>query len=121
MHLRREGVRPRLRSARAKVPEAPTTEHDRPDSGVERNRRLRALYGHLAALSEKKRTVLVLHDFEGLPASEIATIVEAPVMTVRTRLFYARKELYAALARDPTLAELIAEHDLLPRTGGGDD
>jgi RNA polymerase sigma-70 factor (ECF subfamily) len=48
---------------------------------------------------------LVLHDFSGLPASEIAEIVGAPVLTVRTRLFYARKELYAALARDPALAE----------------
>ena len=32
-----------------------------------------------------------------LSATEIADIVGAPVLTVRTRLFYARKELYAAL------------------------
>jgi RNA polymerase sigma-70 factor (ECF subfamily) len=31
--------------------------------------------------------------------------VEAPVMTVRTRVFYARKELYAAMATEPALAQ----------------
>ena len=51
--------------------------------------------------------MLVLHDLEGLPANEIAEIVGANVLTVRTRLFYARKELYAALAADPELAELV--------------
>ncbi|MGH3882353.1 MAG: RNA polymerase sigma factor, partial [Pseudonocardiaceae bacterium] len=80
----------------------------RPDAAAERNERLRALYKHLETLSDRKRTVLVLHDLAGLPASEIAEIVEAPVLTVRTRLFYARKELYAALASDPALAEVVA-------------
>jgi hypothetical protein len=28
-------------------------------------------------------------------------------MTVRTRIFYARRELYAALAREPALAALV--------------
>jgi RNA polymerase sigma-70 factor (ECF subfamily) len=61
--------------------------------------------------------VLVLHDIEGVPAAEIARIVDVPLLTVRTRLFYARKELYAALARDPELAHLdAAMRDL---DGGG--
>jgi RNA polymerase sigma-70 factor (ECF subfamily) len=51
--------------------------------------------------------VLVLHDFEGVAAKEIAGMVEAPVLTVRTRLFYARKELYAAIARDPRLGPAV--------------
>ena len=74
---------------------------------AERNERIDALYRLVDRLSEKKRTVLVLHDFEGLPAKEIAEIVEAPVLTVRTRLFYARKELYAALTEEPSLATVV--------------
>ncbi len=62
----------------------------------------------LSQLSDKKREALVLHDFEGLPAEEIAKIVNAPVMTVRTRVFYARRELYAALAQEPALSGLRA-------------
>jgi RNA polymerase sigma-70 factor (ECF subfamily) len=38
---------------------------------------------------------------------EGTAFVDAPVLTVRTRLFYARKELYAALAEEPALAALM--------------
>ena len=36
-------------------------------------------------------------------AAEIGKVVGAPVLTVRTRLFYARREVYAAMAKDPAL------------------
>ena len=73
--------------------------------------RVDALYALLEKLSEKKRMVLVLHDFQGMSAKEVAELVEAPVLTVRTRLFYARRELYAAIAADPKLSQLV-EHIL---------
>jgi RNA polymerase sigma-70 factor (ECF subfamily) len=110
MHLRRGRSRPRI--ADVDVPEtlgdddAPQV---LPDRAYESEERLRALYRVLDALGEKKRTVLVLHDLEGMASKEIAEIVDAPVLTVRTRLFYARKELYAAIAREPALAPLLAE------------
>jgi RNA polymerase sigma-70 factor (ECF subfamily) len=107
MHLRRQRSRPRLTSASSQTLEGHPSEAERPDAGAERNERVRALYDHLSMLSDKKRTVLVLHDLTGLGADEIAEIVGAPVLTVRTRLFYARKELYAALARDPNLGEHV--------------
>lgn len=107
MHIRRKRSRPRF--ADIPVPEAPKDSRpvERPDEAADRGRRVEALYRLLDRLSEKKRAVLVLHDFEGLSAKEIAEIVEAPVLTVRTRLFYARKELYAALAEDETLAPVV--------------
>jgi len=106
MHLRRARSRPRF--ADVAVPEATDdATAGRPDELVERNERVEALYRLLDRLSEKKRTVLVLHDLEGLGAKEIAAIVDAPVLTVRTRLFYARKELYAALAEEPALTALM--------------
>lgn len=61
----------------------------------------------LELLPEKKREVIVLHDLEGLSPAAIAEIVDAPIMTVRTRLFYARKELYAAMATDPHTAQIV--------------
>ena len=109
MHRRRERSRPQLESASKAQLEQCTAAPGGPEADVERGERLRALYVHLEALGDRKRTVLVLHDLVGLPASEIAEIVGAPVMTVRTRLFYARKELYASLAADPALAEVTAQ------------
>lgn len=106
MHLRRRASRPRI--ADVPLPEASAdAREDGPDLATDQALRVRALYRLLEQLSEKKRTVLVLHDFEGMSAQEIAAIVGAPVLTVRTRLFYARKELYSALAAEPALASVL--------------
>lgn len=75
-----------------------------PDEDAERRERVRAFGRVLDRLAEKKRIVFVLHELEGLPPSEIATIVGAPVLTVRTRLFYARRELETMLTEEPALA-----------------
>lgn len=77
-----------------------------PDEDAERRERVRAFGRLLARLADKKRAVFVLHELEGLPPSEIAVIVGAPVLTVRTRLFYARRELEAMLGDEPSLAGL---------------
>ncbi len=55
-------------------------------------------YRILDTLPPKKRTVLVLHEIQGLDIKEIAAIVKAPQVTVRTRLHYARKEFYRKVA-----------------------
>lgn len=81
----------------------------RSDEQVERQRRVRAFHRLLDRLSEKKRVVFVLHELEGLAPGEIAKVVGAPVLTVRTRLFYARRELLALLGEEPSLAGLAAE------------
>jgi RNA polymerase sigma-70 factor (ECF subfamily) len=77
-----------------------------PDEDVDRRERMRAFQRLLAKLAEKKRVVFVLHELEGMSPAEIADVVGAPVLTVRTRLFYARRELEAMLAEEPTLAGL---------------
>jgi RNA polymerase sigma-70 factor, ECF subfamily len=75
-----------------------------PDDDAERRERLRAFDRMLEKIAEKKRTVFMLHDIEGMSPQEIAEIVDAPVLTVRTRLFYARRELEALLPSEPALA-----------------
>jgi RNA polymerase sigma-70 factor (ECF subfamily) len=52
----------------------------------------------LERLKEDKRNVLVLHDVLEVPGEEIASMLAIPPATVRTRLFYARKELARMLA-----------------------
>jgi RNA polymerase sigma-70 factor (ECF subfamily) len=107
MHVRRGRSRPKLSLAGDTSDAQLERPHvDTPATESERRERVAALDRLLAKLSEKKREALVLHDFEGMSAEEISKIVEAPVMTVRTRVFYARRELYAALAEEPALAGL---------------
>ncbi len=79
-----------------------------PDEDVDRRMRTRVFLRLLDKLADKKRAVFVLHDLEGVSPQEISEIVGAPVLTVRTRLFYARRELEALIAEEPALASLKA-------------
>lgn len=53
----------------------------------------------LKELSFDHRTVLVLHDLEGMQQKEIAEILEIPVGTVKSRLFHARGAMRQFLDR----------------------
>ncbi|MFM9873277.1 MAG: sigma-70 family RNA polymerase sigma factor, partial [Fimbriimonadaceae bacterium] len=44
----------------------------------------------VSTMSEKLKTVLLLHDQEDLGYEEIAKVIEVPVGTVKSRLFLAR-------------------------------
>lgn len=98
-----------------------------PDEDTERRERIRAFQRLLARLADKKRVVFVLHELEGLSPGEISDIVGAPVLTVRTRLFYARRELEAMLPEEPSLAALgetfakTVDVTGAQKRGGGDE
>jgi RNA polymerase sigma-70 factor (ECF subfamily) len=79
---------------------------------------MRAFGRLLDRLAEKKRDVFVLHELEGLSPAEISEIVGAPVLTVRTRLFYARRELEQMWKDEPTLASIGASFS---RASGGEE
>jgi RNA polymerase sigma-70 factor (ECF subfamily) len=105
MHRRATGRRPRLvdeAKGEPAVDLAPSA-HE----ALETRRRVEAFYSLLGRLSEKKRTVFVLHELEGLTPARIGEIVGAPVLTVRTRLFYARRELEGWIAEEPALAGFL--------------
>ena len=78
----------------------PEQSPDNPERLLERREEVARVYRALDQLSPKKRVVLVMHEIEGLDLKEIADIVGAPQVTVRTRLHYARKEFYAIVAKD---------------------
>jgi RNA polymerase sigma factor (sigma-70 family) len=89
-----------------------------PDEDAERRERMRAFGRLLDRLADKKRIVFVLHELEGIAPGEIAKIVGAPVLTVRTRLFYARRELEAMLADEPALAGMHLSFSKASGMGG---
>ena len=66
--------------------------------GEERARRVRVA---LEQLSQTRRTVVVLHDLEGLSIDEIADIVVAEPRAVRSRLRDGRQALAAIFEADP--------------------
>ncbi|HVK78128.1 MAG TPA: sigma-70 family RNA polymerase sigma factor [Kofleriaceae bacterium] len=76
---------------------------DRPESparSLERRQDQERVYRALERLPPKKRIVLYLHEIEGRDLKEIAYLVDSNAVTVRTRLFYARREFYRALAEE---------------------
>jgi RNA polymerase sigma-70 factor, ECF subfamily len=71
-----------------------------PERSLERRQDQERVYRALEHLAPKKRIVLYLHEIEGLDLKEIAYLVDSNPVTVRTRLFYARREFYRLIAGD---------------------
>lgn len=92
--------------ARAELPEAADPSASPAEGALTRERLSRAA-ALLERLSPKKRTVLVLHDMRGVEAQRIAELTDSNIMTVRTRLFYARREFEALASADPALADFF--------------
>ena len=79
-----------------------TERPETPEKSLERRQERERVYRALEALAPKKRIVLFLHEIEGLDLKEIAYLVDSNPVTVRTRLFYARREFYKLIAgREP--------------------
>jgi RNA polymerase sigma-70 factor (ECF subfamily) len=72
-----------------------------PERAMQRQQDRERVHRVMELLPPKKRVVLMLHEIEGLDLKEIAYIVEAHPVTVRTRLHYARREFYKRLAEEP--------------------
>ena len=83
-----------------------TERPETPERSLERQRDQARVYQALEQLAPKKRLVLYLHEIEGRDLKEIAYLVDSNPVTVRTRLFYARREFYRVIAgQDAPLAE----------------
>jgi RNA polymerase sigma-70 factor (ECF subfamily) len=92
---RRARVRRFLGLDAAPEPADPAT----PGSLLETAEARRQVHRLLEGMAEKKRTVFLLFEVEGLTGEEIARVVGCPVKTVWTRLYHARREFLAKLAR----------------------
>ena len=71
------------------------------DPALEQLERIHRLRKAVARLSPKRRTVVVLHDLEGHSIEEIADVVAAKPLTVRSRLRDGRRDLARFLSADP--------------------
>ena len=87
-----------------------TERPEQPDRSLERRQEQERVYAALEQLAPKKRIVLYLHEIEGLDLKEIAYLVDSNPVTVRTRLFYARREFYRIIAGEDAPAG--AEEDV---------
>jgi RNA polymerase sigma-70 factor (ECF subfamily) len=91
----------RRRPEPVETPEAPDdperTVARLPAERLESRERLARLERKLRGLSPDARVVLVLRDIEGLSYEEIADITQAPLGTVKVRLFRARRDLIQML------------------------
>ncbi len=82
-----------------------------PERSLERKQDRDRVYRALDTLAPKKRLVLYLHEIEGLDLKEIAYLVDSNPVTVRTRLFYARREFYKVIAGDAAVPPPAEEGD----------
>lgn len=69
------------------------SEEPGPDEEADRALRAAEVRRALALLAEDHRTVIVLHDLQGLQYPEVAEVLDVPVGTVKSRLHRARLEL----------------------------
>lgn len=69
-----------------------------PTEGLERQELRARIDQAMSQLSHAHRTVLVLHEFEGLEYKEVAKRMECSIGTIMSRLFYARRRLAGLLS-----------------------
>jgi RNA polymerase sigma-70 factor (ECF subfamily) len=102
-HRRRRDV-PDLDAHHDKSARPVQAEHD-----LDTQRRIARLYEHLDAIGAKKRVAFMLHVFEGHPMEEVAALTGGSVPATKSRVFWARRELFRRASRDPLLKTLIEE------------
>jgi RNA polymerase sigma-70 factor (ECF subfamily) len=76
------------------------TAPDSPEADLGRKELRQSMLEALGRLSVEQRSVVLLAYFEDLAYPEIATILECPVNTVKTRMFHARRRLRTLLGGD---------------------
>jgi len=103
--LQRLRKRKRRREVALPPTEAATPTLETPHRVLERREQLDTVYEVLDHLTPKKRIVFILHEFLGMSAKEIGELVDANVLTVRTRLHYARKDFYRRVLQTELFAE----------------
>jgi RNA polymerase sigma-70 factor (ECF subfamily) len=93
-------VRRNRRDSDAEVPlDIPEISDNGPEAAVLRDEQLRNLYSALGELKPEHREILELQHFQECSYQEISEILDIPAGTVMSRLYYARKQLQAALER----------------------
>jgi len=69
------------------------------------------LYAVLDELSPAARLAFTLHEIDGRPLAEVASLVGSAVTATKLRVWRARKRIEAAAAEDPVLREFIHDEE----------
>jgi RNA polymerase sigma factor (sigma-70 family) len=72
-----------------------------PEEHAERRQLYERIERALEQLNSEQRAVVTLHDVEGYSLEELATILEAPLGTLKSRLHRARQRLRVLLGMEP--------------------
>ncbi len=91
----------------------------RPAHEADARSRLRVLYEHLGRLDAKHHTAFILFQVEGRSMEEVAALMDSGVSTTKSRVMWARRKLFARLAKDPRARDWFAE--LSQRGSEGDE
>lgn len=83
------------------------TPRQRTEAVVERNEMVDRLQKAIDKLDFDQRVVIVLYYLNGMTVNEIAEMLECPVGTVKSRLYYARAELRKDLGGQAHLADTV--------------
>jgi RNA polymerase sigma factor (sigma-70 family) len=81
-------------------------EHTRAEQLAEQAALQQQLRSALTSLNPEQRALVVLHDMEGFALSELATILDTPIGTLKSRLHRARNTL-----RQQIFVERVAENE----------
>lgn len=102
------GERGLRRSAEQSIDDAPALQLGASDGTLERLESAQLAARALQALSPEQRAVMELVYHEGLNYAEIASVLDCPENTVKTRMFHARRKLRECW---PRLTGLAADND----------
>lgn len=80
-------------------------DHESPEALAHRDQVEAVVISAIEALPEDLRTAITLREFEGMSYDEIATAMDCPIGTVRSRIFRARESI------DKRLRPLLVETD----------
>jgi RNA polymerase sigma-70 factor (ECF subfamily) len=98
---------------RARPPEDELVEEDAPSADVGGARvahareGVRRLYAALETLSPPARVAFALHEIDGRPLAEVATVTGSSLTATKLRVWRARRSLHALAAADPVLREFL--------------
>lgn len=92
-HYRRRKQEMLRRAEDPRILESAPSREEHPLKGIERQERARLVHRGLRALPPDLRLPLILCDLQGLPYDEIASTLQVPLGTVKSRINRARLEL----------------------------
>lgn len=102
-HVSIDRMRQRARAVKRQVDtpieDLPIADRDRPSqlTVIQQTEMSECVQRYVSNLSDAYKAVLLLHDADGLTASEIAHLLQLPLTTVKMRLHRARRQLETAL------------------------